>query len=177
MARVPIIAVDFDGTLVEHEYPKIGAPLPWAFETLRVLKKKGYRLMLWSMRGHPDLERFPHLDIRTGEYIPADTLQEAIDFCRERGVEFDGINESPEQFSTSAKQYAHVYIDDTALGCPLVEPRKVDWVGVIKLLLMKGVLNLEDCGEIFNLGTYGEILGKLGIYHGHELPKTSQDTE
>lgn len=167
MSRKLIIGTDFDGTLVEHEYPNIGAPLPWAFETLRVLKKKGYRLMLWSMRGHPDLERFPHLDIRTGEYIPIDTLQEAVDFCRDQGVEFDGVNESPEQFSTSAKQYAHIYIDDTALGCPLVAPRKVDWIEVIKLLISAGCLSLEDCGEIFNVDTYDAVYDNLGIYHGH----------
>ena len=132
--RPRIVAVDFDGTIVEHKYPDIGKPLPYAIETLKALRENGIRVFLWSMRGHPDLERFPHLDLHTGEFIPKDTLQEAIDFCKERGLEFDGINESPEQFSTSLKQYAHLYIDDTALGCPLTADGWVDWYAVIYYL-------------------------------------------
>lgn len=148
MARARIVAVDFDGTLVTHEYPNIGTPLPYAFETLKKLREKGVRVFLWTMRGHPDLERFPHLDIRTGEFIPHDTLQEAIDFCKKKGLEFDGINESPEQFSTSNKQYAHIYIDDSNLGVPLVAPRQVDWVRIIGYLLQYGLLTNEDVEEI-----------------------------
>lgn len=164
MARARIVATDFDGTIVTHEYPNVGTPLPYAFETLKKLREKGIRVILWTMRGHPDLEKFPHLDIRTGEFIPKDTLQEAIDFCKEKGLEFDGINFSPEQFSTSPKQYAHVYIDDTALGCPLVSPRKVDWVEVIKYLVYSyGFLTLEDCREIFNVNTNGEVLRILNM--------------
>lgn len=149
MARARIVAVDFDGTLVTHEYPNIGTPLPWAFETLIKLREKGVRVFLWTMRGHPDLERFPHLDIRTGKFIPQDTLQEAIDYCKAKGLEFDGINESPEQFSTSNKQYAHVYIDDAALGVPLVAPRQVDWGKVIHILVEQyGFLTWKDVEEM-----------------------------
>lgn len=151
--RPRILAVDFDGTLVTHEYPRIGTPLPFAFETLRALKQNGIRLMLWTMRGHPDLNRFPHLDLHTGKYIPQDTLQEAVDFCKEKGVEFDGINFSPEQFSTSNKQYAHCYIDDTALGCPLDENGFVDWYWVIVDLCKRKWLSIEQAKNI--LGVYG----------------------
>lgn len=156
--RPRILAIDFDGTLVEHKYPLIGRPLPYAFETLKALKQNGIRLMLWTMRGHPDLEKFPHLDLHTGEYIPQDTLQEALDFCKEQGVEFDGVNLSPEQFSTSHKQYAHCYIDDTNLGCPLTEDGYVDWKEVIRDLLSRGWLE------------YHQALELLGIYHGHTIP-------
>lgn len=152
MARARIVAVDFDGTLVEHRYPNIGKPLPFAFETLKTLKNNGIRLMLWTMRGHPDLSRFPHLDLHTGNYIPTDTLQEALDFCKEKGVEFDGINLSPEQFSTSNKQYAHCYIDDAALGCPLDENGYVDWSQVIVYLCKRGWLSIEQAKTI--LGIY-----------------------
>lgn len=64
-----IIAVDFDGTIVEHKYPEIGRELPFAIETLKKLQQERHRLILWS--------------VREGKL-----LQEAVDFCRERGLEF-----------------------------------------------------------------------------------------
>ena len=63
-----IIAVDFDGTIVEHKYPEIGRELPFAIETLKKLQQERHRLILWS--------------VREGKL-----LQEAVDFCRERGLE------------------------------------------------------------------------------------------
>lgn len=152
------MATDFDGTIVEHRFPNIGKPLPYAFETLIKLREKGVRIFLWTMRGHPDLKRFPHINTHTGEYIPQDTLQEAVEFCRNRGLEFDGINESPEQFSTSPKQYAHIYIDDAALGCPLTLQGYVDWVAINYLLLRRGLLTLENCKEIFGADTEEQAL-------------------
>ena len=59
-----IIAVDFDGTIVEHRYPKIGKEIPFAIQTLRTLIKEGHQLILWSVRGA--------------------LLQEALDWCHER---------------------------------------------------------------------------------------------
>ena len=58
-----IIAIDFDGTIVEHEYPKIGKPIPFAIETLLHLQKDGHILILWTVRD-------------------SDSLQEAIDYCK-----------------------------------------------------------------------------------------------
>ena len=63
-----IIAVDFDGTIVEHKYPEIGRELPFAIETLKKLQQERHRLILWS--------------VREGKL-----LQEAVDFCRERGLD------------------------------------------------------------------------------------------
>ena len=159
MARARICAVDFDGTLVEHRYPAIGKPLPYAFETLKALKGNGIQLMLWTMRGHPDLNRFPHIDLHTGKYILTDTLQEAVDFCKEQGVEFDGVNLSPEQFSTSNKQYAHCYIDDAALGCLLTVDGFVDWEKVLHYLVLRKWVTPDQCWDI------------LGVYHGHQIPE------
>ena len=45
-----VIAVDFDGTIVEHEYPKIGEEIPFATETLRMLINDHHKLILWSVR-------------------------------------------------------------------------------------------------------------------------------
>jgi hypothetical protein len=97
------IAVDFDGTIVEHKYPEIGEELPFATETLRMLIKDQHRLILWS--------------VREGQL-----LEDAINWCRERGVEFYAVNKDyPEEkvewnnhFSRKIK--ADVWIDDRNIG-------------------------------------------------------------
>lgn len=144
-----IIATDFDGTLVEHRFPEIGEELPFAIKTLKKLQEKGHKVFLWTMRGHPDLSRFPHVHKDTGKFIVQDTLQEALDWCRERGLVFDGVNESPAQFSTSNKQYAALYIDDAALGCP-VNQNGVDWKEVINQLFKRGLLFSDDIVDILH---------------------------
>ncbi len=96
-----IIAVDFDGTIVEHEYPGIGPEMLFAFDTLKALQKKGHKLILWTFRSGP-------------------LLEEAIDYCREKGVEFYAVNKNyPEEEVTgdiSRKIQADIFIDDRNLG-------------------------------------------------------------
>lgn len=97
-----VIAVDFDGTIVEHNYPEIGKPKRFAFETLRELQKRGHLLILWTYR--------------TGKL-----LEEAVEFCRKNGVEFFAVNaNSPnENFDPnkqSRKILADIYIDDKNFG-------------------------------------------------------------
>ncbi len=97
-----IIAVDFDGTIVEHKYPEIGRELPFAIETLKKLQQERHRLILWS--------------VREGKL-----LQEAVDFCRERGLEFYAVNsnyaeETLESDDYSRKLKADLFIDDRNLG-------------------------------------------------------------
>jgi hypothetical protein len=96
-----IIAVDFDGTLVEHRYPAIGKEILFAFDTLRELQKQKHQLILWT--------------IRTGK-----ELDEAVDFCRERGIEFYAVNSSyPEEkfeIGNSRKINADIFIDDRNIG-------------------------------------------------------------
>lgn len=116
-----IIAVDFDGTIVDHQYPDIGEPVPTAFEWLRKFKENGAKLILWTMRCDSEAS--------------GPVLSDAIEFCRANGIEFDGHNKSPgqETWSLSPKAYANIYIDDAAYGCPLADnPRiggrpMVDW--------------------------------------------------
>ena len=95
------IAIDFDGTIVEHAYPGIGKEKLFAFETMKLLQKKGHRLILWT--------------IRTGK-----ELEEAVTYCRERGVEFYAVNRNyPEEEwteETSRKIEADVFIDDRNIG-------------------------------------------------------------
>lgn len=91
------IAVDFDGTIVEHQYPEIGREKLFAFRTLKELEKKGARLILWT--------------IRTGK-----ELDEAVEYCRRNGIEFYAVNKNyPEEVfndSVSRKIDADIYIDD-----------------------------------------------------------------
>ena len=99
--RSLIIAVDFDGTIVEHRYPSIGRIRPLAFETLSKLQTKGHRLILWSHRAGKKLE-------------------EAVEFCLSNGIEFYAVNKNfPEEVwdeNDSRKILADIYIDDRNLG-------------------------------------------------------------
>lgn len=103
------IAVDFDGTIVDHRYPEIGEPVPGALNWLRGWIQAGAELILWTMRCDSE---------KSGP-----VLTQAVEFCRHHGIEFVGINESPGQsdWSNSPKAYASLYIDDAAFGCPLKE--------------------------------------------------------
>ena len=97
------IAVDFDGTIVEHRYPQIGEEIPFAIETLKMLIKDRHRLILWS--------------VREGEL-----LDEAVEWCRQRGVEFYAVNRDyPEEEKEknnhfSRKLKADLFIDDRNVG-------------------------------------------------------------
>jgi hypothetical protein len=96
-----IIAVDFDGTIVESRYPKIGKPMMFAFETMKKLLEMGDPFILWTYR--------------SGKY-----LDEAVEFCRDNGIEFYAINKSyPEEEyddSISRKIAADIFIDDRNVG-------------------------------------------------------------
>ncbi|MBT0609120.1 BT0820 family HAD-type phosphatase [Aequorivita echinoideorum] len=95
------IAVDFDGTIVEDAYPRIGKPIIFAFETLKKLQEKGHRLILWT-------------------YRKGSSLEEAVEFCKQNGLVFYAVNRSfpEEEFdsSYSRKIHADIFIDDRNIG-------------------------------------------------------------
>lgn len=97
------IAVDFDGTIVTHEYPNIGKEIPFAIQTLKMLQKDGHKLILWS--------------VREGKL-----LNEAVQWCRERGLEFYAINRDyPEEETNNSNNYSRklkvdIWIDDRNIG-------------------------------------------------------------
>lgn len=96
------LAIDFDGTIVEDAYPNIGKPQAFAFEALKQLENKGYRLILWT-------------------YRHGERLQEAVEFCRKNGIEFYAVNSSYEGEvfdgnTQSRKLDADIFIDDRNLG-------------------------------------------------------------
>ena len=115
-----IICVDFDGTVVEHQFPDMGPPVPGAVETLRELHAAGHQLILWT--------------VRTGPY-----LRDAVAFMATQEIPLFGINKNPNQPSwsdpggvegedrdLSPKAYCDIYIDDLALGCPLMMKDSTD---------------------------------------------------
>lgn len=97
------IAVDFDGTIVEHRYPDIGEERPFAIDTLKMLIKERHRLILWT--------------VREGEL-----LDKAVEWCRERGVEFYAVNRDyPEEKQENNRNYSRklkvdLFIDDRNIG-------------------------------------------------------------
>lgn len=131
------IALDFDGTVVTHEYPKIGQDVG-AIPVLRKLIKNGHKLILNTMRSGAELD-------------------DAISWFNSRGIELYSIGYDPDQhkWTTSNKCYANLIIDDTSLGIPLKmmvmtndEDEKishgrpfVDWKAVEKYLINMGLID------------------------------------
>ncbi len=120
---IPTICVDFDGTVVAHEYPNIGADVPGAERVLKKLQASGVRIILWTMRSGAELD-------------------DAVKWFIKRGITLFGVNTNPEQsaWTTSPKAYGQIYIDDAAFGCPLTTNPKydgrpfVDWQIIEKAL-------------------------------------------
>lgn len=116
------ICVDFDGTIVEHDYPRIGKPVPYAIETIKKLQSMGANIILFTMRSDK-------------------TLDEAVKYCNDNGIELYGINRNPSQtWTNSPKAYGELYIDDAAVGCPLISTDSrpyVDWLEVYKIINLR----------------------------------------
>ena len=121
------IAVDFDGTCTTHDYPHIGKDIG-AIQVLRDLVENGHKLILFTMRHGPELE----------------TAQK---WFEDNGIKLYASQYNPSQrfWTKSNKCYAELYIDDAALGCPLLNNPEisdrdfVDWVKVMELLTQKGL--------------------------------------
>jgi len=122
-----IICVDFDGTIVTHDYPNIGKPVPDALRVLQELRRADHKIILFTMRSGKN-------------------LKEAERYLQNNGVQLYGVNRNPTQrsWTQSPKAYGHLYIDDAALGIPLIEDEEfserpfVNWSEVRKLLKRKG---------------------------------------
>lgn len=123
----PVIAIDFDGTCVTHDYPYMGSDIG-AVPVLKELADAGYRLVLHTMRSGK-LEK------------------EAVQWFKNNDIPLFCINSNPEQksWTASPKVYADLYIDDAALGVPLTTSQTsvrpyVDWVKVREWLVNEGYL-------------------------------------
>jgi len=142
-----VIAVDFDGTCVAHEFPNEGKDIG-ATPVLRRLVTEGHRLVLFTMRSGAHLET-------------------AVQWFLRNNIKLWGIQYNPDQaqWTSSNKCYAQLYIDDAALGAPLMRDESIsdrpfiDWSAVEKILEIDGVLkptddfieaireNMEDLGQ------------------------------
>jgi hypothetical protein len=134
-----IICIDFDGTCVTHEFPKIGKDIG-AVPVLKKIVENLNKLILFTMRSNRSVLN------ETGDPTIMDVtgmfLNDAINWFEENNIPLHGINENPTQnnWTTSPKAYGQLYIDDAALGCPLIYDRKisdrpfVDWVKVEEII-------------------------------------------
>jgi hypothetical protein len=131
-----VIAVDFDGTCVTHEYPKIGKDIG-SVPVLKELVENGHQLILYTMRCDSGVKK--------GKFTSG--LTDAINWFKENDIPLYGIQYNPTQkdWTQSNKCYAQLYIDDAALGCPLIFDENiskkpfVDWEAV-KNILEDGML-------------------------------------
>lgn len=138
------ICIDFDGTCVAHEYPNIGKDIG-AVPVLKELVEKGHKLILFTMRS--DRKKKKKID---GQEIIVEenVLTEAVQWFEENDIPLYGIQKNPKQrfWTTSPKAYGQLYIDDAALGCPLITDDSesdrpyADWKKINEKLIELGIL-------------------------------------
>jgi len=118
-----IIAVDFDGTCVTHEYPNVGKEIG-AAQVLKRITDAGHKIILFTMRSGKE-------------------LQDAVNWFKQNDIPLFGINENPEQhtWTESPKPYAHMYIDDAAFGCPLLFNDEISSRGFVNWEVIESSLN------------------------------------
>ena len=138
-----IIAIDFDGTCVTHEFPKVGVDIG-AQKVLKRLTDNGHKLILWTMRS--DIED-PKSEDESILPIGGTYLKDAVDWFEKNEIPLWGIQTNPEQqsWTHSPKAYAQLYIDDAALGCPLIKVNEIErpfvnWVAVEFILEQMGLI-------------------------------------
>ncbi len=122
------IAVDFDGTCVEHKFPEIGEDIG-AVPVLKELVSKGHKLILYTMRSDQPERKY---------------LSEAIQWFVDNKIELYSaqVNPSQDAWTSSPKCYADLYIDDAAVGVPLSYPVEDDGLG-------RGYVNWDHIKNIF----------------------------
>lgn len=126
-----IIAIDFDGTCVTHMYPEVGENIGAEY-VLKALTEEGHILVLNTMRSGKE-------------------LKDAENWFKKYNIPLYGVNKTPgqENWTSSPKVYAKLYIDDSALGCPLNSHYTfVDWATVAEMLVNYGILSSDKFEKI-----------------------------
>ena len=138
------ICIDFDGTCVTHEFPRVGKDIG-AIPVLNKIAEAGHNIILFTMRS--DIEEVSSDDYNIhkqgGNY-----LTEAVNWFIDNNIPLYGVNVNPKQstWTKSPKAYGQLYIDDAALGCPLVVNPEisdrpfVDWSMVEQWLKLSGII-------------------------------------
>ena len=140
-----IIAIDFDGTCVTHDFPRVGKDIG-AVPVLKKLTDKGHKLILFTMRSNRN-DNNP-IDDKNIQNVTGQFLDNAVNWFKQNDIPLYGIQTNPTQteWTTSPKAYAELYIDDAALGCPIKYDLElsrnafVDWEIVENLLKLKGLI-------------------------------------
>lgn len=129
----PILAVDFDGTIVENKFPEIGMPDPIIVDAIKAYKAVGWKVILWTCR--------------TDEM-----LQDAVDFCKEQlGIEFDAVNDNLPEVQhyfggNTRKVFANLYWDDRNAVLSVGGVNKPSSLEPMPLILGEGTILVEDHG-------------------------------
>ena len=137
------ICIDFDGTCVTHDFPFVGQDIG-AVPVLKKLVAAGHRLIVFTMRS--DITE-ANSDDESIHCEPGKYLSDAVAWFNKNDIPLYGINSNPTQhtWTTSPKAYGQIYIDDCALGCPLIHDKQihdkpfVDWNAVERMLIENGV--------------------------------------
>ena len=156
-----VIAIDFDGTCVRHAYPKIGEEIG-AVPVLKRLVEEGHKLILYTMRS--DIKGISPV---TGKEENGGLL-DAIEWFERHEIELYAVQQNPSQknWTSSPKCYAELYIDDAALGCPLITPYGengkerpfVDWRAIEMILESSGVLKVRTAKKCDIVSQYKSFL-------------------
>jgi len=139
-----VIAIDFDGTCVTHDFPNVGKDIG-VVPVLKKLVDNGHKLILYTMRSDIENPKSEDKDIHAqgGNY-----LTDAVKWFNENGIKLFAVQENPQQklWTSSPKCYANLYIDDAALGTPIMingalsKRPFVDWDEVENLLKLGGYI-------------------------------------
>ena len=139
MSSSKLIAIDFDGTIVEDKYPDIGKPLMFAFETMKKMQEDGHRLVLWT-------------------YRKGKKLDEAVEFCKKNGIEFYAVNKNfvEEDYTPDVprKLKADIFIDDRNIG------GFIGWGRIYQILNGEDIENVQKKFKK-KKGVIGKLFGKL----------------
>lgn len=125
------ICIDFDGTCVTHEFPNIGKDVG-AVPVLQKIVESGHNLILFTMRSNKD----------------GNNLNDAVEWFEDNDISLYGVNKNPKQrsWTSSQKAYGQLYIDESALGCPVINDPKIsdkpfaDWQKIESMLTEMGVI-------------------------------------
>ena len=145
MAKRLILGVDFDGTVVTHRFPAVGQDAPHAARVIkRLIKEKGFIIVLNTMRSHKTC--YNPTTGKTCSKIEGKrlglttTLDDAVNWFEKNSIPLSGINKSPgqENWTDSPKVYATHYVDDAAIGSPIITLENgeecVDWLTIEQII-------------------------------------------